>query len=352
MRHESGMAEWLAALPSEDGFLNISGAKRFAHDEAKYDEQYQNEATDMQVGQGIMNVLREAGAPFDGPALEVGCGTGLATVGMLALSPYPLVIATDPSPAFLKITREKLKAQNLMSERVRLAVMLGEEIDRVPPASLSLILLRSTLHHILKPKQFLRDAARTLRPGGILTCEEPCLEGYLMMGAIAQFFPVVAKQAGEELSTAEAEKVDLFVRSMQFYSRRDVDKSQAEDKHLFRVDELMETGADCGLHVKFHPNVGYRYFAAPQHQRAGGAGFRAGLRRAVRKRYRSITGKYPKGWFRKFSGVYVKECMGWDEPLSDKFERLMGVHCDYVDESCRGGRVPYLNGTFVFRRVG
>src|ERR1043165_4342661 len=131
MRHESGtviqadevLLKWLDSLPSEDGFVHISGAKRFAHDEAKYDEQYANEAADMQVGQGIMHLLRESDAPFDGAALEVGCGTGLATVGLMSQMPYPLLIATDPSPAFLRITRDKLKSQGLLSER-------GSEEDR------------------------------------------------------------------------------------------------------------------------------------------------------------------------------------------------------------------------------
>ncbi len=345
------LPSWLSRVANEDGLFHISEAKRFAHDEAKYDGQYGNEAGDMQVGRGIVNLLKESGAPFDGPALEVGCGTGLATAGLVALGAYPLVVATDSSLAFLKITREKLKAQGLLSERVALAVMQGEEIDRIPEGSFSLILLRSTLHHILHPKKFLRAAAKVLAPGGILTCEEPCLEGYLMMGTIMQFFPVVAKSAGVDLTSEQLAKVDVFVRSMQFYTRRDVDKSQAEDKHLFRVDEIMEVGAECGLSVKCHPNVGYRYFSVPEGERAGGRGPEAEARRAQHRQQEATTGLREQGWFRKFTRNYVRECMGWDAGLIEILDRCMGSYCDYVDESSRGGRVPYLNGTFVCRKA-
>ncbi len=354
MSHESGIAgltAWLAGLPSADGLLHISDAKRFAHDETKYDEQYGNEAADVLVGRGIVNVVREAGATLGGAALEVGCGTGLATVGLAAERVFSKVIATDPSPAFLRIAREKLKSQGLLDERIALAVMQGEDIARVPAGSLSLILLRSALHHILQPKQFLRAAAGVLAPGGILTCEEPCFEGYLLMGTMARFFPVVAKSAGEELTAEQLKKVDEFVQTMQFYTRRDVDKSGAEDKHVFRVDEIMEVGAECGLRVKFHPNVGFRYFAVPEGDRAGGKGFKAEMKRALNRKYRKVTGRYPEGVFRRFSRTYVRGCMGWDAALMEVFERCMGPYCDQVDVSTRGGRPPYLSGVFVCTRV-
>ena len=171
-----------------------------------------------------------------------------------------------------------------------------------------------------------------------------------MMGSMAQFFPQTAQAAGEPLNAEQLAKVDLFVRTMQFYARKDVDKSQAEDKHLFRVDELMEFGAECGLVVKFHPNVGYRYFSVPPSERGPTEGFRAGVKRAVKQKYRALTGTRMPGWFRRFGHKYVKESMGWDAPLADMFDRHMGRFFDFVDESSKGGRVPYLNGTFVFRK--
>src|SRR4051812_12757159 len=91
---------WLADLPQEDGHFHISRPRRFAHDEAKYDEQYNNQPN-LTVGKGVLAAAH--GADTSAPALEVGCGTGLVSLGIAAHSPYPLTILTDPSPAFLRI---------------------------------------------------------------------------------------------------------------------------------------------------------------------------------------------------------------------------------------------------------
>ena len=59
-----------------------------------------------------------------------------------------------------------------------------------------------------------------------------------MMGAMAQFMPLLAEAAGDKLSAAQKCNIKRFVKGMQFYTRRDLRKSWREDKHLFRVDDL------------------------------------------------------------------------------------------------------------------
>lgn len=322
----SGMPGWLAALPTQDGCVCISDPRRFAHDEAKYDEQYQSDPANMKVGRGLVALLRECGADVSGPALEVGCGTGLLSLGFAAETPFPWTIFTDPSPAFLKITRGKITGAGIDQDRIVYGVLMGEELDRLPAESLSLIALRSTLHHVLDVPAFIASAARALKPGGVLTFEEPCQEGYVLMGAMVQFLPAAARAKGIELTSEQAAQVEMFVRSMAFYARRDVDKTTAEDKHLFRVDELMDWGAQRGLEVRFMANRTYDEFLTPEGSRGASAGFLPFLR------------------------GYAKYCMSWSDDLMRVFDEVMPPYCAYIEEASLGGSAPYLHGVFVCRK--
>lgn len=320
----TGRPAWLESLPKQDGFTCISDARRFAHDEEKYDAQYASDPGNMQVGAGLVELLRRCEADLSGPALEIGCGTGLLSLGFAAKSPYPLTILTDPSPAFLRITQKKVRGAGLSEEQLCYAVLMGEEIDRLPASSLSLIVLRSTLHHVLDVDAFIANAARALRPGGVLTFEEPCLEGYVLMGAMAQFLPILAKAAGKPLSEDHLRHVDLFVRSMAFYARRDLDKSAAEDKHLFRVDELMRSGAACGLDFEFKANRTYESFLTDHAQ--------------------------DPAFFERFMRSYVKYCMSWPDDLMAVFDAHMPAYCGYLADASRGGSGPYLHGVWIGRK--
>jgi ubiquinone/menaquinone biosynthesis C-methylase UbiE len=316
---------WLATLPAQDGFVCISEARRFAHDEARYDEQYASDPANMKVGLGLVEMLRLQGANTAWPALEVGCGTGLLSLGLAAHSPYPWTILTDPSPAFLGITRAKIEKAGIDPASLCFAVLKGEEVDRLPDAGLSLIVLRSTLHHILDVDAFIAQSARALVPGGVLTFEEPCLEGYVLMGAVLQFLTVAAKAAGRPLTADQERTVEFFARTMAFYARTDLDKTNAEDKHLFRVDRLMKAGERCGLTVEFHANRAYESFEP-------GAAAPAPLS------------------FLQFMRNYAKYCMSWDEALMAVFDEHMPRFCRFVDEASMGTAGPYLHGVFVCRK--
>jgi ubiquinone/menaquinone biosynthesis C-methylase UbiE len=319
--------DWLASFPAEDGFAHVSAPRRYAHDEAKYDAQYASDPANLVVGRGLITLLGRTGADFSGPALEIGCGTGLVSLGLAAEDAYPLALLTDPSPEFLRITRDKVRAHGFDEGRVRWGVLTAEEIDRLPAGMFSLIVLRSTLHHVANVERFLRDASRALAPGGVLTFQEPCQEGYVLMGALAQFLPLCAERAGRALTPEQQGHVTRFVNSMKFYSRRDVDKSRAEDKHLFRVDELMRWGASCGLGVEFLPNMAYEYYSFPEVNRPG-----------------------PDAFTPFFRG-YARYCMSWDEGLMRLFDELLTPYCAYIEDIKGPGGPPYLHGVFLCRKA-
>jgi ubiquinone/menaquinone biosynthesis C-methylase UbiE len=316
---------WLSSAAAENGIVHLSQPRRYAHDETGYDAYYDSDPANFRVGKGLVHLLVSRHADTSGPALEVGCGTGLVSLGLAQATRYPVTVFTDPSPAFLEITRAKIRKHGVDAPGLAFAVLMGEELNRLPEGELSLIVLRSTLHHVLHVEDFIAAAARALRPGGVLTFQEPCMEGYVLMGAMAQFLPELASAGGTELTPAQREKVELFANSMAFYSRRDVDKSAAEDKHLFRVDEIMAAGARCGLSVDFLPNTVYEAFENPARSHAPDA-------------------------FGPFFRGYARFCMAWDDDLMALFDRYLLPKCRFVEQAAAGGSGPYLHGVFICTR--
>jgi SAM-dependent methyltransferase len=320
------LPDWLAALPAAEGVVAISEARRYAHEETAYDEQYHNDQANFDVGKGLLKHIADAGGDVSAPALEVGCGTGLMSLGLLAHSPYPLTIVTDPSPVFLKITRDKAHRAGISLDRAVFAVLQAEHLDRLPSGSLSLVAMRSTLHHVLDPDAFITQAGRVLVEGGVLAFQEPCMEGYVLMGVMMQFLPALAETAGVSIPASQRDKIELFSAAMTYYARRDVDKTEAEDKHLFRVDEVQRRGRSAGLDFSFFPNTSFDA---------------AALARA--------PGQRP---FLKFFRDYAQYCMSWGPELLALFDRFMTPYCGMVETASGGGSGPYFDGVFVGRKTG
>jgi ubiquinone/menaquinone biosynthesis C-methylase UbiE len=319
---------WLDALPDTDGFSWISEPRAFAHDEAEYDRQYGNDPANLDVGFGLVSAAIECGGADRGPALEIGCGTGLASTGLVAAGRYPEVLLTDPSPAFLKITRSKIEALGEGARTpVRYGVLLGDELNRLPADTFSLIALRSTLHHILDVPAFLRECARILQPGGVLAVQEPCAEGYLLMGALTGPLPRLAKFAGVELDEAELKMLDRFVATMLSYHRGDLDKSAWEDKHLFDLADLSNLAADLGMSSRFYVNQDYERL----HVDAG-----------------KHAGKYD---FYAFFRAYLQYCMSFPVTLLEKLDRFAKPTFNYVRKASAGGKWPQVTASCFFRKT-
>ncbi len=323
----SALDQWLGTLPCSGQYPCISEPRRFKHDETQYDAQYGNQPVNLTSGHGVVNYVSEHGIDTNGPVIEIGCGTGRLSLGLVHQRAFPEVLLTDPSPVFLNITAEKLRTAKIRTDRVRYGLLMGEDVDRLPKDMFSMIVLRSTLHHILDIDRFIQCSARALRPGGALVFQEPCMEGYVQMGAMAQFLPALCEGAQVPLSDEQRKHVDMFQHTMQFYARRDMDKSKAEDKHLFRVDELMATAREAGLTLHFKPNTTFDHLAA-----------KPSKRRAPDR-------------FKKFFHEYLKYCMSWDEPLMELFNSHLAPYCDWLDGLCETGSPPYLHGVFLAQRV-
>ena len=108
--------------------------------------------------------------PSGGRLLDVGCADGklVAQAG----AGFAQIIATDVSPLALEQARQRL-ADKPHAARVEFQVVDGNEPLPYESASFDTLVSLSTLQYIFGPEQFLREAARVLKPAGHLLIEVP-----------------------------------------------------------------------------------------------------------------------------------------------------------------------------------
>ena len=194
------------------------------------------------------------GADRASPALEIGAGTGILSRPLVAHTDYPAYFVTDTSPDFLRLTRSTIMAPSA-DKRIEYVVLSGDELDRWPARSFSLVVLRYTLHHVLDWQRFVHVASGLLVPGGMLALEEPCADGFLLQAALAD---VLRHSSGarRKMSRSVRRDLEFMVGTTYFYADAAADKSTAEDKHLFPAFRLLEVCREAGLVPRLYPNQG------------------------------------------------------------------------------------------------
>ena len=128
------LPDWLNRFESDDGIVYISENRPYKFSEAEYDSYY-NMSADDTSGRGIVNLIRLCDGDFNGPLLELGCGSGKLTQGICNTNAFPHLVVTDGSKAFLDLTREKLRAHGSDLDRVSLATLLDSDMDKLPAMS-------------------------------------------------------------------------------------------------------------------------------------------------------------------------------------------------------------------------
>lgn len=142
------------------------------------------------------------------------------------------------------------------------------------------------------------------------------------MGAMTQFVPELLRAQGIALKDDHAKDIAMFVDTMRFYARRDVDKVLAEDKHLFRPDELMRISQLNGMEIQFFSN---RMFST------------------IDMRAEPL----PSNYFEEFYFNYLKYAMGWDAELLQVFDKHVRRYFEYFSCLSRNNASPYTYGTFL-----
>lgn len=343
--------DWLAAQRTQDGVLLLGDARPFFHDESAYTAHHGDDPAPFDAGQGLAALLRATGADMSAPALEIGCGFGYLSLGLAKENPFPLLLLTDTSPGFLRILGDRLHAHGVAWRAdgnaaatpgmpisgmvgsgtpgpgtVRLGILSGDAMQEIPDASLSCIAMRATLHHVADVDAFLAQAARVLRPGGHLVFEEPCREALLMMGVLVAQMPELAAARGVEVTPRQLELVDLFRRMVEFYCRQDIDKSTAEDKHLFHPVEIAARCRAHGFDTAVYANT-----------------------TLASLKYLHGESPLPPTFFHDTTRAYIGEVCRMPE-LVPLFDATIADACAYIDACSRGGRGPHYISVFDARR--
>lgn len=318
---------WFGGLPVEVGIARISPVRAYAHAEESYDAQYGVVTAHPKEGLGLCSLLKSQDLATDGPGIEIGCGSGYLTTGLAEAYAGPSLLVTDPSSTFLRLTHERIAHRTPGPARLDYAVLNGDDLALLPAGMFSLIAMRSTLHHILDFKGFIAACSRALRPGGTLAMgAEPCESGYVLMGAVAQSISPILKSTGVEITQQWEDRVRMMAETMKFYCRRDLDKSQAEDKHLFRVFELSEIAEQNGMQLRYFPNCAFADYATAGAPRQSHAKFSV------------------------FFLTYLQYCMGFEV----EFVELIGTHLksqlEYLDSCYPTHAGPLFTGAFLFIR--
>lgn len=329
------VSRWLEERPLVDGFYALSPDRSYSHDECEYDNQYSIANAELGWGEGLMNLLRQRGADMSAPCLEIGCGTGALTLGLAAATEYPSVVATDMSSSFLRIVQNKSRALSIPPNRLYLAIYDSDAPDTLlpPTGAFSLIAMRAVLHHVLEPEAFIHKMAALLKPGGVMALHEPCREGMMLLGLFARMYEMSLirasvrnnPSASPHNTNRKIADAQLVANAMLYYSRRDIDKSAMEDKHLFQPEEVLIWGQRAGLETEFLPNLEFNSF--------------------------KHAGTEPGAFsLRHYISSYLRYCMSLTENVVKEYMSSAAPYIHYIEQCSQGGCAPAFHGIFLLRK--
>jgi ubiquinone/menaquinone biosynthesis C-methylase UbiE len=167
----SEIIEWLNAdeLSEQPDIKsrNLFAQKNYSHEPSFILQKYAQLTLD-DFKALLQFVFNELGIALKGTGVELGAGTGGISNSLLSLYPaIEKIYAIEIVPDLVRLLQSKVtKSQN---NETRLIPVIGSFDDiRLPDASVDFIVEFDALHHSYDLPKTLREAARILKPGGVL----------------------------------------------------------------------------------------------------------------------------------------------------------------------------------------
>lgn len=117
-----------------------------------------------QGAEALLDLIDFAAAPKEGRALDIGCGDGRLTRGLVSL--YSSVIAQDIAASVLDACRKNLED----TDGVEFVLGNVEALARYPDESIDFVVSTTVFQHIPScrtVRSYISEASRLLRPGGV-----------------------------------------------------------------------------------------------------------------------------------------------------------------------------------------
>lgn len=180
--------------------------------------------------------LIELGIGSCATALDLGTGPGDIPVLLAGQVSGLQITAIDLAQTMLDIAETRVLEADL-GERIELACMDVKSID-FPNDSFDAVFSNTILHHIPEPAQMLAEAARVLRPGGLLLIRD------LYRPASLEQLNALVKQHATE---AAPEQRKLFADSLHAALTPDELRAIANEQDLSDAEVVIDTDRHMSL---------------------------------------------------------------------------------------------------------
>jgi SAM-dependent methyltransferase len=225
----------------------VAGQSDTALDVREYDQQ---KAVSFDASVNMFRSLKQlaGGAIPDnlGNVLEIGAGTGLLTLGMLAESEFDQAVITDISPNMLAVCSARLaEVVGAKRSRVAFATYSGQE-NIFGDEQYDLCIANSVLHHILDYAGLFRSARTLLKGTGTAIFVEPAAVFHEALTlAMAE---AIVSLTGKGSFPDQLRILAAWVEQTRYRLRSaPAELAQFEDKHNFRREDLVREGTAAGF---------------------------------------------------------------------------------------------------------
>jgi SAM-dependent methyltransferase len=241
-----------AEFPFDDGIVDfVEGSAHTKLDDIDYNEFYRISEPAARGLIGGMQVAAGALWPTSlGRALEIGAGTGGATMGLVARSPFDHLTVTDISLKMLRLCRENLAAANLWRPDDISLVTYGATQRCFKPGSFDTCVGTAVLHHILDVRAFLADLSSFLAPRGIAFFVEPCFAFHRALVATLSEIVAALIRDGVPYDDLDIIRVCNWIAETRCNLLHQGDLeflATREDKHMFESQRVKELARSAGF---------------------------------------------------------------------------------------------------------